>query len=410
MQKILPASGAFQVKGNGDASRYATQLLRDLGALVSSGETRLHTSAAQRWSDSGLAELTGFFDQPPADCPIPLASYGDGVLHAFETLLGKKLPTSMQGGDLMAQRATVCGLHRRGEVSPGGSCKILPTADGHLAVNLARDSDWRLLDAWLQAETAPTWSAVEAQVVRLPTAQLVERGRLLGLAITSTRIEPCLDRSWFEVTQQTATATRQRGLPRVVDLSSLWAGPLCSRLLQWAGAEVIKVESRQRPDGARHGSPEFFSHLNSGKQQLQLDLHKPGGVKTLEELIRSADIVIEGSRPRALRQMGIQAESLLVEVPGLTWVSISGYGRSEPQANWIAYGDDAGVAGGLSALLHQTTGRWMFCGDAIADPLTGMHAALAALASWQGGGGHLLAFSLVQTVQHCVAFSQNPLH
>ena len=94
---------------------------------------------------------------------------------------------------------------------------------------------------------------------------------------------------------------------------------------------------------------------------------------------------------------------LVEDIPGLTWIAISGYGRQEPQANWIAYGDDAGVAGGLSAEIHKATGDWMFCGDAIADPLTGMHAALAAQASWKSGGGQLLSLSLAGTVQHCVA-------
>jgi crotonobetainyl-CoA:carnitine CoA-transferase CaiB-like acyl-CoA transferase len=83
-------------------------------------------------------------------------------------------------------------------------------------------------------------------------------------------------------------------------------------------------------------------------------------------------------------------------------VSITGYGRGEPQANWIAYGDDAGVAAGLSAILHQVTGQWLICGDAIADPLTGLHAALAGWASWLAGGGHLVELSLEQTVRHCI--------
>jgi hypothetical protein len=63
------------------------------------------------------------------------------------------------------------------------------------------------------------------------------------------------------------------------------------------------------------------------------------------------------------------------------------------------------VAAGLSQLIHGQTGRWLFCGDAIADPLTGMHAALAALASVRAGGGHLLSLSLHQTVRHCLTFA-----
>lgn len=407
MQTVLPQGSTFQVDGDDEAARYTTRLLSDLGALVTPGRPARGDSPARRCLDSGLACLTGHPEQPSPAYPLPLANYADGVLEAFKTLLGRALPTTLSGAELLTIRAAMTGLQSQGDVSPGGSCRILPSADGYLAVNLARDSDWRLLDAWLLADTAPTWPAVAAGVRQQTTRQLVEQGRLLGLAVTNAMVDAPRQVAWLEVSNRSSGNKARGERPRVVDLSSLWAGPLCSRLLQWAGAEVIKVESRQRPDGSRNGSMEFFEFLNHGKWQLKLDLHHKRGVQELAELIRSADIVIEGSRPRALRQMGIVAETFMAEKPGLTWVSISGYGRNEPQANWIAYGDDAGVAGGLSSLLHQNTGQWMICGDAIADPLTGMHAALGALASWQGGGGHLLAFSLVQTVQHCVAFSRH---
>src|SRR3546814_9453555 len=103
-----------------------------------------------------------------------------------------------------------------------------------------------------------------------------------------------------------------------------------------------------------------------------------------------ADSVNESSRPRALRQLGIEAEKRVCSRPGLTWIAISGYSRTVPEEDWIAYGDDAGAASGLSALLHRTTGQWAFVGDAIADPLTGIHAALAAWRNWRAGGSKLL--------------------
>src|SRR3546814_4611282 len=111
-----------------------------------------------------------------------------------------------------------------------------------------------------------------------------------------------------------------------------------------------------------------------------------------------ADSVNESSRPRALRQLGIEAEKRVCSRPGLTWIAISGYSRTVPEEDWIAYGDDAGAASGLSALLHRTTGQWAFVGDAIADPLTGIHAALAAWRNWRAGGSKLLSLSLIGTV------------
>ncbi|WP_187276450.1 CoA transferase [Parahaliea maris] len=103
-----------------------------------------------------------------------------------------------------------------------------------------------------------------------------------------------------------------------------------------------------------------------------------------------------------MRQIGIVAEDLLAERPGLTWVSLTGHGRSDPCGQWIAFGDDAGIAAGLSAILHQCTGRWMICGDAVADPMTGLHCALAGWASWLAGGGQLVDISLAAVVRHCV--------
>ncbi|MGH8453859.1 MAG: CoA transferase [Nevskiales bacterium] len=192
--------------------------------------------------------------------------------------------------------------------------------------------------------------------------------------------------------------------PLIVDLASLWAGPLCSRLLQRMGAEVIKLESTQRPDGARNGPAAFFDLLNVGKRTVTLDFSSAQGRDQLRALLGRADIVIEGSRPRALRQLGIHAETLIEENPGLNWISISGYGRGEPQENWIAYGDDAAVAAGLSHVQYQATGQRMIVGDAIADPLTGLHAALAAWASWLGGGGRLISLALRDVVNHCLRF------
>src|SRR3546814_5825467 len=97
--------------------------------------------------------------------------------------------------------------------------------------------------------------------------------------------------------------------------------------MQRCGADVIKVEGSARPDGARRGPSAFFDLLNAGKRSVALDLQSPRGRAQLRELLRGADIVIEASRPRALRQMGIDAETLLHEQPQLTWLALNG--RSE---------------------------------------------------------------------------------
>ena len=174
---------------------------------------------------------------------------------------------------------------------------------------------------------------------------------------------------------------------------------------------MVKLESRRRPDGARGGSAGFFDLLNAGKRCIALDWHSAQGHQQLQALLLSADIVIEASRPRALRQIGIDAEALLRERPALSWISLTGYGREAPQSQWIAYGDDAGVAAGLSACLAPLTGRRLIVGDAIADPLGGVHAALAAWAGWlratvTGHGAGLVSLPLAGVVARCAAFER----
>ena len=207
---------------------------------------------------------------------------------------------------------------------------------------------------------------------------------------------------WCRIAARGRPAPRRRGeAPRVVDLSSLWAGPLCAHLLGLVGARVVKVESTRRPDGGRRGPPAFFDLINAGKRSVALDFSDADDRTRLQRLLEQADIVVESARPRALAQLGIDAEALVRAVPGLVWVSITGYGRRGPGANWVAFGDDAAAAAGL-AVATGCAQAPLFCGDAIADPLTGLHAALAALRAWRGGGGVLLDLALRDVVAHAL--------
>ena len=399
-----------QLFGTGLATDYAEHLLTSLGASVQLNPGLEDPHPAKRWAQSGLMALTGNPQEAPLMCPVPLASQADGALNAFRAITGKKVPESTGGGaELMAERAWIAGHSRQGAISPGGSCHLLPSLDGQIGVNLARQSDWELLPAWLQTDVQADWNSVAHEVTRNTTSQLLEQGQLLGLAVADATSRTAANVNWYTSTRCGQPLSRSSKLPRVLDLSSLWAGPLCSHLFQRAGATVIKVEGTQRPDGARGGPSLFFELLNQGKQSVALDLHTVQGQRQLRELIKQVDIVIEGSRPRALRQMGIIAEDVIDDNPGLTWLSISGYGRDEPQANQLAYGDDAGVAAGLSKIMHDVTGQWVICGDAIADPLTGLHCALVGWASWLAGGGELLDLSLHQTVAHCIDWADSNL-
>ncbi|MDR3419405.1 MAG: CoA transferase, partial [Nevskia sp.] len=385
------------------AAAYAAQLLRSLGATPIHALSAPAEHPAVAWATCGLMQLTGEPGGAPTMCPAPLTACADGALAALASLAPAGALAGLRGSSILAERAAIMRLHRAGARSPGGACRLYPARDGWIALNLAREDDWALLPAWLELEQPMVPAQLPELIAGRAADELVERGRLLGLAVAADAM-PESGPGWFSVLARGVPVPAPRKAPRVLELSSLWAGPLCGRLLLALGADVVKLESPQRPDGARHGHPAFFDRLNGGKRCVALDPQQPAGRERFRALIAAADIVIEGSRPRALRQLGIDAEAMVRERPGLTWLSLTGYGRGEPQENWIAYGDDAAVAAGLSGLLHAVTGQRLIVGDAIADPLTGLHAALAAWASHREGGGRLVGLALRDVVAHCIGF------
>ncbi len=342
----------------------------------------------------------------------PLANTANAALRELETLSNSPGLAELSGDQLLMERARLTGARFQDGRSAGGTCRFLDTADLPIALNLPRPSDWELLPAWLEVDAGGPWcwTRLTDELEDRDSATLIERARLLGLAsapATPPQWGPAPSEAQLFIGGVRGTGQPRDSRPTVIDLSALWAGPLCGQLLHLCGAEVIKVESMHRPDGARFGNATFYGLLNQGKHSVALDLRDPDGRRKLNDLVHSADIVIEASRPRALQQLGIDVESLLKERPKLTWLSITGYGRDEPQAQWIAFGDDAGVAAGLSEVMRQATGRHQFVGDAIADPLTGIRAALAAWRSWLSGGGQLIQLALADVAAESLAKELN---
>ena len=395
----------YHVDGTGAAADYAAHLLASGGDAVVRRPGAPDPAPDLAWARSGAMALCGPAESAPRLAAGPLASCADGAARALAALAGREGLATLDGAALLGERAASMALRRQGRVSPGGSCRLLRCEDGWVALNLARPEDEDLLPAWLESERAdePAWTFAERRAARAATSDLAERARLMGLPAAAVVRPPAPTPDWCRgrALGPAAQPAPDRA-PVVLDLSALWAGPLCAQLLGLAGARVIKVESVSRPDGARRGPARFYDLLNAGKQSVALDLFVPAGADALRRLIRSADIVIESARPRALAQLGIEAEAEVAGRAGLTWVSITGYGRRAPECGWVAFGDDAGAAAGLS--VAAADGSPLVCGDAIADPLTGLHAAVAALASWRRGGSELLDLALRDVAAHAAAF------
>ncbi|OAA23972.1 CoA-transferase family III [Frankia sp. EI5c] len=405
--------------------------------------------SALDWAESGLMWLTGQPGQPPVVPAAPVlgrARAAGRLLLAVSTRLGT--PVAVDVAELLGGRAALLGLRRGGTVSANGSCRLLRTADGWVAVNLPREDDVDAVPALLGAmpadilATAPlergpggaagpagrtgsdplaeAWAALTIALPGRRGRDLVELAWLLGLPLAAlpaappaappapvrisggTPAEPGLPVSCPQASSRPPSEPPAPGgrVPLVVDLSSLWAGPLAAHLLGRMGMRVLKVESTHRPDGARRGDPDFFHWLHAGHDGCRLDFTDPAGRAALHRLVERAEVVIEGSRPRALAQLGLDADRWVAARPGRVWLSITGYGRQAaaagPGAGPVAFGDDAAVAGGLVAWSGAVRGGGVpvFCGDAIADPLTGLYGALAVALCRAGGRGALLDLAM----------------
>ena len=304
---------------------------------------------------------------------------------------------------LLAQRVRHTKWQSGPFQSVGGSCHLMLTSDEQwVAINLARPEDHELLGIFfpttLQSDDKINVSLLRVQVRQCSADMLIEFAIAVGLPISRLgEVSNNYSQDQLPVSIQHVenVVPPRAGQPiEVIDLSSLWAGPLCSHLLHRCGYSVTKVESQQRPDGARFGNPKFFAELDAGKNHVEIDFSSNDGINQLHEMIRNADVVIEGSRPRALQQLGIDAEQMLREARPQVWLSVTGYGREGSAGQRVGFGDDCAVAGGL--VDHSPAGP-QFVGDAVADPITGLVAATAILRAVKEQKSCLIGVSLAET-------------
>ncbi len=301
----------------------------------------------------------------------------------------------------VADRRDAIPLRRPGLWSANRSCRLVRTADAWIAVNLPRESDKDLVPAWLgEAIAGDPWRAIARRAARIPASILVTQASLLGLPVCRVG-ETHATRLAAPARRMAAGVSGARRTLRVIDLSSLWAGPLCGSVLAQAGAAVTRIESRRRPDPTRLSPGGLFERLNGGKTQIQLDFNAAADIAALRQAIARADVVITSARPRAFDQFGLAPAALFAINPALTWVGITGHGFWGRGANRVAFGDDAAAAGGLVHWSRRGAPR--FAGDAPADPLTGLAAAVAALKAIKRGGGLFIDAALARSAAGALA-------
>lgn len=184
---------------------------------------------------------------------------------------------------------------------------------------------------------------------------------------------------------------------KVVDLSRVLAGPVCSMMLGDLGADVIKVERRGEGDETRGWGPPFnadgqsayFLAINRNKKSLAADLSDEADRAVVLDLIRGADVVLENFLSGSLARLGLDPEELLEQNPALIWCSISGFG---PESTRPGYDFVIQAECGWMSITGEPDRAPMKIGVALADFVAGKDAAIAILAAVaERGAGSLPA-------------------
>ncbi len=187
------------------------------------------------------------------------------------------------------------------------------------------------------------------------------------------------------------------GLPlaglRVIDFSWAWAGPFCAMQLAHLGAEVIRVESQARPDLGRRipivptgmepnlNRSGYANQWHQGKKSTLLNLSKSEAIPIARALIKESDIVVENYATGVMERLGLGYEDLKQLNSGIIMASISGYGHTGPQKNYMGYGPAIVPLTGLSAVTGYPGGGPAEVGISYGDPNGGLNAAVAVAAA-----------------------------
>lgn len=205
---------------------------------------------------------------------------------------------------------------------------------------------------------------------------------------------------------------------RIVDLTAFWAGPAATHLLAAFGADVIKVESIQRPDGIRYSGGmrkdvddwwEYgwvFHAMNTNKRSVTLDLGSEEGRRLFKKLAAGADVVIENFSPRVMDQFGLTADVLLEVNPKLVVARMPAFGLDGPWRDRVGFAPTMEQLAGLAWVTGPPDAPPVTPRGAC-DPLAGVHAAFAVLAALnfteRTGTGQQLELPMLETVLNAAA-------
>jgi crotonobetainyl-CoA:carnitine CoA-transferase CaiB-like acyl-CoA transferase len=194
---------------------------------------------------------------------------------------------------------------------------------------------------------------------------------------------------------------------RVIDLSQVISGPVCTRILGDQGADVVKIEPLEGDltrhlGGAGRGMSPLFATANRNKRSLALDLKRAAGLEVVRRLVRGADVFVQNFRPGAAERLGVGEAELRAIEPRLVYASISGFGEKGPYAHQRVYDPVIQALSGLTDIQGGTSGRPAMMRLIVPDKVTALTAAqaitAALLARERSGRGQHVRLAMLDAV------------
>jgi crotonobetainyl-CoA:carnitine CoA-transferase CaiB-like acyl-CoA transferase len=192
---------------------------------------------------------------------------------------------------------------------------------------------------------------------------------------------------------------------RVIDASTVIAGPNCARYLADFGADVIKVERPDGGDGARgmgflhpDGDSLFFKLVNRGKRAITLDFKDVEDLATMRHLCATADVLVENFRPGTLERLGLGPDVLLAANPRLVITRVTGFGQDGPYASRPGFATIAEAMSGFAALNGEPEGPPLLPPIALTDEVTALAAAFATMVALRSGVGQVVDVNLLESL------------
>ncbi len=200
---------------------------------------------------------------------------------------------------------------------------------------------------------------------------------------------------------------------RVIDCATILAGPLLCQVLGDFGADVVKVEHPDRPDGLRghgvavDGEGLWWKEVGRNKRVVGLDLRHPDGAELLLELVRRSDVLVENFRPGTLERWGLGWDVLRAANPGLILVRVTGFGQDGPYRDRRAFGTLVEAMSGFAHLTGQPDAPPTLPAFGLADSIAGMAGVSAVMMALyhrdaRGGEGQVVDLSLLEPMMTAV--------